>query len=113
MTEKKRNTYGLTQRDMAAIWFIFEGYPEVKMVYLFGSRAKGNYRPGSDIDLAIMNEGVSAKKLAKLKSDFEDSNLPYNVDLVDFNQLENRGFIDHIKRVGIPFFKRSELVSSD
>lgn len=110
MTEKKRNKYGLTQRDMATIQSIFEAYPEVKKACLFGSRAKGSYRFGSDVDLAIMNKGVEPRRLARLKSDFEESSLPYNIDLVDFTRLDNREFIDHIQRVGVAFFFKGEML---
>lgn len=105
---EQRNQFGLTKRDMDTIKTIFDGYPEVKTVHLFGSRAKGNYRFGSDVDLAIMNEGLDTKKLAKLKADFEESTLPYNIDLVDFTKLNKQEFIDHINRVGLPFFKQGE-----
>ena len=72
---------------------------------LFGSRAKGNYRLGSDVDLAIMNKGVDVKRLNKLKSNFEESSLPYKVDLVNFTRLEKQEFIEHIQRVGVPFYR--------
>ncbi|MEX1270457.1 MAG: nucleotidyltransferase domain-containing protein [Balneolaceae bacterium] len=108
--QKKRNRFGLTGRDMKAIQTIFESYPEVKTVYVFGSRAKGNYRTGSDVDLAIMNEGISIKRLSRLRSDFEESSLPYKIDLVDFTHIEKQEFIDHINRVGVPFFVQNENI---
>ncbi len=101
----KRNKYGLTERDMKTIISIFNSYPEVRQVNLFGSRAKGNYRFGSDVDLAIMNKGVNAKTLTKLRIEFEDSSLPYKIDLVDFTKLKKQEFIDHIQRVGVPFYR--------
>jgi len=103
-----RNKFGLTERDMATIHSIFESYPEVKTVLIFGSRAKGNYRLGSDVDLAIMNEGVSLKRLAQMRRDFEESSLPYIMDLVDFTKVDHLEFIDHINRVGIPFYLKNE-----
>ena len=72
---------------------------------LFGSRAKGNYRFGSDVNLAIMNKGVNAKTLTKLRSKFEERNLPYKVDLVDHINLKKQEFIDHTQRVGYPFIE--------
>ncbi|MGF1669044.1 MAG: nucleotidyltransferase domain-containing protein [Balneolaceae bacterium] len=110
----KRNKYGLTERDMKTIISIFNSYPEVRRVNLFGSRAKRNYRLGSDVDLAIMNKGVDMRRLDKLKSDFEDSSLPYKIDLVDFTRLEKQEFIEHILRVGVPFYRnRKKELSTD
>lgn len=103
---EKRNRFGLTERDMETIESIFDGYSDIKTIHLFGSRAKGNHRIGSDVDLAIMNKGVDTKTMAKIKGDFEESTLPYNIDLVDFTKLNEQEFIDHIQRVGILFFKQ-------
>lgn len=110
MNNSNRNKFGLTERDMKTIRSVFQSYPEVKTVHVFGSRAKGNYRPGSDVDLAIMNKGVNSTVLSRLIGKFEESNLPYNIDLVDFTKLTKREFIDHISRVGTPFFKQGEMV---
>lgn len=110
MNEQKRNIFGFTDRDMRTIESILSSCPEVITVYLFGSRAKGNYRLGSDVDLAIMNKGVGTGTVTKLQNEFSESSLPYRIDLVDFTRLTNQEFIDHINRVGIPFFKQGELV---
>ena len=110
MIEKTKNRFGLTERDMETFRSVFKNYPEVKYVYLFGSRAKGNYHAGSDVDLAVMNKGVSADRLSKMKWEFEESSLPYIVDLVDYNRLEKQEFIDHINRVGVPFYTRDEKI---
>lgn len=99
-----RNRYGLTERDMNTIFSILNKYPEVLIVHLFGSPAKGTHKFGSDVDLAIMNEGASKKTLSELRAEFEESTMPYRVDLVDFNRLEKREFLEHIERVGVPFY---------
>ena len=101
-----QNKFGLTERDMQTIKHIFSKYGEIKKVNLFGSRAKGSFKMGSDVDLAIMNLGVSEKTIAKLKSDFEESSLPYMIDCIDFSTLTNNDFIDHINRVGILFYEK-------
>ena len=113
MNTPKRNKFGLKERDMNTIRSLFQSFPEVERVYLFGSRAKGNYRLGSDVDLAIMNKGVNSKTLSQLIGEFEESSLPYNIDLVDFTKLTNQEFIDHINRVGIPFYRQGEMVEAE
>ena len=106
MTNNTTNAFGLTNRDMKTLLDTFAKYPEIKEVHLFGSRAKGNYKTGSDIDLAAMNEGVNTKIISVINSLLSESSLPYKVYFVNFFELTNQDFIDHIKRVGVPFYKR-------
>jgi predicted nucleotidyltransferase len=91
---------------LATIIAIIQKYPYVRLVHLFGSRAKGNYRPGSDIDLAIMNEGLDPKTMMRMAEDFSESSLPYKVDVVHFETLQHEAFKDHIQRVGIGIYEK-------
>lgn len=109
LSDAKRNRFGLTERDMKTITSILSNYSEVQKVDLFGSRAKGNYKLGSDIDLVVMNKGLSSKTLLNISRDFEESLLPYFVDIVSFHDITNQDFTDHIERVGTPFFEQSTL----
>ncbi len=104
--EKHRNNYGLTERDMKTLHEIFQRHASIKEVKLFGSRAKGNFKPGSDIDLAVMNNEVRENELLRVRAEMDESTLPYRIDLVNYNALARNEFIDHINRVGIIFFKR-------
>ena len=100
------NQFGLSQRDMEEILGILKSQTEVKIVHLFGSRAKGTFHSGSDVDLAIMNVGVSESTKRKLVEQFRESALPYEVDLVDYTQLAHIPFKEHIERVGKKLFER-------
>ena len=95
---------GLTERDVNTITGIFLKFPQITRVVVFGSRAKGNYKPGSDIDLAIMNEGVTDDIIRKVHSEFESSNLPYFVDIINYPTLNHKELKEHIDRVGIVFY---------
>lgn len=106
MEGNKVNRFGLTDRDMDTITKILKNYPEITEVHIFGSRVKGNNKPGSDIDLAILNAGVSEKTVRSLRAEFEESSLPFRVDIVDFNSTNHAGLKDHIQRVGVVFYKR-------
>ena len=106
MNQDTRNLFGLTDRDMATFRNIFKKYPDVRLVHLFGSRAKGSFQLGSDVDLAIMNPGLSEKTLQQLNSDFEESSLPYNVDLVDYQKTTHEELRDHIDQVGKIFLSQ-------
>ena len=98
------NTYGLNERETQTILGIFKKYSEIKNVLLFGSRAKGVFHKGSDVDLAIDSVSITPKILRQIKSDFEESDLPYRVDLLNFNTLNNISLKEHIKRVGKHIF---------
>lgn len=102
----KKDSFGLSDRDMKTLRDIFKKYPDVKNVFVFGSRAKGTYKQGSDIDLAIMNEGITDTYIRKMKSDFEDSSLPYIVDLVNYPTLKHPELKHHIDRVGVPLLQK-------
>jgi uncharacterized protein len=101
------NQFGLTERDMDTINHILINYPEVTEVHVFGSKASGNYKPGSDIDLAIVNSGVSEKTIRNLKSEFDDSSLPYKVDIVNLPEINHPELKEHITRAGISFYKKT------
>jgi uncharacterized protein len=96
--------YGLNQRDINTITEIIRRYPDVSEVKIFGSRALGNHHKGSDIDLAIMNARVSDKTIRKMLGDFEESLLPYFVDVVNYPALENKSLREHISRIGKELF---------
>ena len=99
------NEFELSSRDMEEIYRILQTCPEITCVHIFGSRAKGTFHKGSDIDLAIMNKGVDFSKIRKLSSQFQESALPYTVDLVDFTELKHPEFSEHIERVGRIFYE--------
>ncbi|GHT77173.1 DNA polymerase [Bacteroidia bacterium] len=98
------NKYGLKERDMQTLSGIFGQYDEVQKAVLFGSRAKGVYHLGSDIDIAIVDKNIPYRTLRKIKSDISDSSLPYNVDLVNFSTLTNPELKEHISHVGKVFY---------
>ena len=101
---KDNCNYGLNQRDMQTISGILSKYENVKNVLIFGSRAKGEYHPGSDIDLAIVDNNTNYQTLRKIKNDFSESSLPYNIDLINFATLTNEDLKNHILRVGKLFY---------
>ena len=96
---------GLNERELASVRSILREFPEIKLVYVYGSRAKGNYKAGSDIDLAIMEPPTDLRLRSKIQSLFNDSPLPMRVDLVDFHSLESDSLKAHILRVGLPIYK--------
>lgn len=104
------NAFGLSERDMNTITGIFQQFPEVQEVHIFGSRAMGNFKFGSDIDMAVVNP-VGPKIMRAMAGYFSDSSLPYFVDLVNLNNISNTEFIDHIKRNGKLIFRREQVIN--
>ena len=105
MKDRAIDKYGLTERDIKTIRDILKKYPEVGTVHIFGSRATGSYKHGSDIDLAIINEGVDNTTIGRIKGDFEESNLAYRVDIVLYPALNHEKLKDQIDRVGVLLYK--------
>lgn len=66
-----------------------KNFPQAK-IFIFGSRAKENNRKFSDIDIAIKDSKINSQKLAKTRFELEESNLPYKVDLVDYDELDKK-----------------------
>ncbi len=97
--------FGLTEETLRKIKTIFSKFPDVEEVVLYGSRAKGNYKPGSDIDLT-MKGNISHSTLLSIRALFDESTLPYAVDLSIFNRISNTDLIDHIRRVGVLVYKK-------
>jgi len=75
--------------------------PKVQEIILFGSRAKGTEHNGSDIDLAIKGADISFKELCGIKVKIDELNLPYSVDIIDYNSISNTELKSHIDRVGV------------
>lgn len=99
--------YGLKTNTIKAIQEVFAAYPEVERVLLYGSRAKGNYRSGSDIDLTITGEHVNMDILQKIEDEIDELLLPYKVDLSLHKQIQNKDLLEHIERVGKVFYEKS------
>jgi predicted nucleotidyltransferase len=106
MLESAHHEFGLADSVISQIHSVFARYPQVGEVRLYGSRAKGTHRTGSDIDLAIMGSGVSDLELLHIASDIDELPLPYKVDLSLFRQIENPALIEHIQRIGKVFYSQ-------
>lgn len=104
--------YGLPDDTIAHIQKVFETNSKIDEVILFGSRAKGNYREGSDIDLAVKGRNISFDDILTLNRKLDDLNLPYKIDLLDYTTIKEKDLVEHIDRVGISFYnkwKESEI----
>ncbi|NEX17632.1 MAG: hypothetical protein C1943_13645 [Halochromatium sp.] len=80
--------------------------PAVEKAVIYGSRAKGTYRPGSDIDLTLFGEGLDLDMLGRISTMLDESPIPYQVDLSLFDHIDHAGLREHIERVGREFYRR-------
>ncbi|TDS18883.1 type I restriction enzyme S subunit [Maribacter caenipelagi] len=100
--------YGLEQGDIDKINSVFSKYPEVEKAILYGSRAKGNYKPHSDIDITLVGKTLKLSQQFSIETDLDDLLLPYKMDLSIFHKIENKDLIEHINRVGINLYNSSD-----
>jgi len=98
--------HGLEEKTTAQIQSVFAAFPSVKKAVLYGSRAKGNFKPGSDIDLALYGSGLNLQTLHRIEDALDDLLLPYQIDLAIFARIANAELREHIERVGIVFYER-------
>lgn len=101
--------FGLPEQTLFQFQSVFAKYPEVTEVLIYGSRAKGNFREGSDIDLTLKGDKLSAGILRQIEQDLDELNTPYLLDLSIHQQLTSESLKAHINRVGRTFYKKQPL----
>jgi predicted nucleotidyltransferase len=98
--------FGLIPEDIEKIKSVFRKHFEIESVIIYGSRAKGNYKIGSDIDLTIKGTEVNFDLLQIIENEIDNLLLPYKTDLSVFKDIKNKELIDHINRVGKEFYNK-------
>jgi len=97
---------GLPEATVSRIQGVLASFKEVEKAVLYGSRAKGNYRAGSDIDLTLYGPALTFDQLGLIANELDDLLLPYTIDLSIFGQLSHPELREHIERVGRVFYER-------
>ena len=97
--------FGLKEETILKIQDAIRKNPSIQSVTIFGSQAKGNFKPGSDIDLALYGNDLNLKDITKLMVALDELLLPYTFDICIYEDIENPEFREHIDRVGQVFFK--------
>nr|WP_315212114.1 nucleotidyltransferase domain-containing protein [uncultured Flavobacterium sp.] len=97
-------TIGLNDTDIEKIRAVFSLHKELEKVVLYGSRAKGTYKPASDIDLVLVGDDLNLTIQQAIENELDDLLLPYKFDVSLFHQIENMELVNHIERVGKVFF---------
>lgn len=98
--------FGLPPATLDKLSSVFARHNAIDAVLIYGSRAKGNYRAGSDIDLTLKGREIAFAEFMQIEDQIDDLMLPYTVDLSQYRQLENADLIAHIDRVGVEIYAR-------
>ncbi|SIO95755.1 type I restriction endonuclease subunit R, EcoR124 family [Vibrio spartinae] len=103
--------YGLPQTTISQIHEVLAQFAAIDTAILYGSRAKGTFRDGSDIDLCLKTHGSEPDNLlVKVSLALEALDIPYQLDIALFRHLDNPDLIAHIERVGVVFYLREEYL---
>jgi predicted nucleotidyltransferase len=108
---KSGDRFGLTEVDLASIILTFTTLPQIESVLLFGSRAMGNFKNTSDIDLCLKGFAVDYSTCSKLRSRLEELPMPYFFDIVNYNSLQNMELKDHIDEDGKEIYQAQAINS--
>lgn len=99
--------YGLSESTIQKICAVFGRHPQVKKAILYGSRAKGTYKNGSDIDLTLCGgSDLTLDALCRIRDELDDLLLPHEIDVSIFRDIGDPDVVDHIQRVGVPMYEK-------
>ena len=101
--------HGLPERAVDRITGVLARFSDVDKAILFGSRAKGTHKHGSDIDLALIGPGLDWRVVGKIYNALDDLLLPYRFSLIVYDKSTDPEVADHIQRVGMPLFQRERV----
>jgi len=104
--------HNLSSATVQKIRATLANFPEIEKAVLFGSRAKGSSKPGSDIDLALFGRDLNTALLDQIDNALDDLFLPYRIDLIIHDRIAHRDLLDHIARVGILFYEPLPAVAT-
>lgn len=93
------NEFGISEQSLEKIIKILSKNKKIKKAIIYGSRAKGNFNAGSDIDITIVAPEMDFSEYLLLLAQIEELEIPQNIDLTKFELLDN-SVKEHIKRVG-------------
>lgn len=100
--------YGLTDAEIDKICQVFSQYEKVEKVILYGSRAKGTYKPFSDVDITLVGENLTRSDLNAVVLALDDLLLSYEFDVSILSQLKNDELMEHILRVGVTIYDKGD-----
>lgn len=107
------NKFGIYDNSFILILEIIGSFPEVEEARIFGSRALGNFKKGSDIDIAIIGEDISSNTIISLTNKLDElGNTPYFFDVINYHTISNKELQKHIDQYGIPIYMKKKAHSN-
>lgn len=103
------NMYGLSEKEYSEMFDIFNKCKNIDKVILYGSRAKGNYKKFSDVDITLIGNNLTLTDLYKIQDMLYESDLPYMYDVSILSKITDNSLLDHIKRRGIVIFDSQQF----
>ena len=101
--------YGLKKDELSRIVAVFKRFPAITSVVLYGSRAKGNYRPASDIDITLYTANDAPDNLLfQVMEALDNLDLIYGFDVSLHQHIDSESLLDHIQRVGIEIYSAQQ-----
>lgn len=98
--------HGLSAQTVSVIHGVLVKHPQVESAVVYGSRANGKYKNGSDIDLTLHGKGLEIQEMMDISDELDDLLLPYMINLSIFEKLGHEALREDIKRVGKLFYER-------
>jgi uncharacterized protein len=108
---KAPNQLGLSLATLDKIVSVLSQHAEIDSAIVYGSRAKGNYREGSDIDLTLTGEKLTYKTLLRIENEIDDLLLPYLFDISILSYIEDPDVVEHIRRVGVLLYVKGAIAA--
>lgn len=106
--------FGISQVDLMEIISILRKFPAIEKAVLFGSRVKGTFKKGSNVDIAIKGKGINHEVVASLSSSLnEESSSPYYFDIVHLDNVSEKELLAHINRIGQCIYRREDIQSEN
>lgn len=103
------NDFGIYDHSYKLMLELIASYQEIEEVRIFGSRAIGNYKKGSDIDIAIKGKDITSKTIISLTNRLDETgNTPYFFDVVNYHTISNKELQKHIDQVGVTIYLKTK-----
>lgn len=100
-----KQDFGLSDAIHQDLQQVFSQFPQIEQVLIFGSRAKGNYREGSDVDLAVFASAMTDSEFTTLWARVDNLPILFKIDLIHWNTLEKETLKQKILAEGRIFYK--------
>ncbi len=99
-------TFGLSDTNLHELRTILTAFPHIEQAVIYGSRARGDHRRGSDVDLALKGTALTRRDIALLDAKLEESYIPYFFDTCIYAQISDPVFRASIDRDGIIIYQQ-------